>query len=226
MSENAGLQTVSKGSSVPHMKEVKRPIPKVYRIKDRSRVFKVSQKVLEQQARSEQQSLEDLRYCPVTRSQKHADSYDPVPAPEYSEAIKRTFKKDKFRPSVSFIPQTTLLEDQPAVNIAEPVYPQLGFNPMNEVPDLTVANGLSEDRRMRASNRRLASMLDSRAMERSRARFVMRSVEPDRPYIVDVNKHRMKNRTLQQSTEEIHDRTRKLVKKLFRPDSVPFNAGD
>lgn len=215
MSENSGLQTLE---NVQREQPTVR-IPRSYRIRDRTRVFKVNMEdqVLEQAARSKQRSLEDLRYCPVTRSQKHRRSYEPVKAPVYSEAIRRTFKKNKYRPSVSFIPETTLLEEQPALNIANPVYPQLGFNPLDEIPDLTVSNSLPENRQMRTSNRRLASMLDSRAIERSRARRVMRQINPDAPKIVDVQKHRQNHNNLRAAKSDVDLLTLQLAKKiLFR----------
>jgi len=216
MSENAGLQTLTKGSNVKYKHQIEQRIPPTFRVKDRTRVFQVLQETMAR----EQLSLEDLRYSPVTRADKHSMNYEPVGAPRYSEAIRRTFKKNKFRPSVSFIPQTALLENQPALNIADPVYPQLGFNPMEEVPDLSVANNLSENRQMRTSNRRLASLLDTRARERSRARFAMRTINPDAPRIVNVKKHRSQQATLQASQDVTNQKTKELVKKLFRNSSL------
>jgi len=222
MSENAGLQTLTKGSNVKYKHQIEQRIPPTFRVKDRTRVFQVdrSYRALQETMAREQLSLEDLRYSPVTRADKHSMNYEPVGAPRYSEAIRRTFKKNKFRPSVSFIPQTALLENQPALNIADPVYPQLGFNPMEEVPDLSVANNLSENRQMRTSNRRLASLLDTRARERSRARFAMRTINPDAPRIVNVKKHRSQQATLQASQDVTNQKTKELVKKLFRNSSL------
>lgn len=180
MSENAGLFNNKNLKKLVKEAPKKSQVIGSIKIKERDGVLMPTSLV------SEQKGIEDLRYSPFQRGSMSRSEYK-VQGHDMNE---KCVKKDPFRPAVSFIPRTRKLLSQPAVNIAQPVYDALDYNPVKEIPDQTVCNNLSEIRNYRQTNKKLMDLLDTRARAREQVRRTMRKVNPLAPHIVDVKRHR------------------------------------
>ena len=135
-----------------------------------------------------QNIIKDDRYSPFQRGEMNRKNYRYQPPLVDKE---KCVKKDPFKQAVSFIPRTKLLMEQPAVtNSAAADWVRLDYNPIKEIPDQTVCNNISEIRHVRQSNKKLMSLLDTRAQARRRIRQRMWDISPDLPRIVDVKQHR------------------------------------
>ena len=181
MSQNAGLDMGKPEFNVFQ----KEPIM----VKDRTGVLRPSQqKVGYEDKFDNQNTIKDSRYSPFQRGKMNRKNY------RRSEKMvdkEKCVKKDPFKQAVSFIPRTKILMEQPAVNnSAAPNYVRLDYNPVREIPDQTVCNNISEIRNVRRSNKKLLSMLDTRAQARRRVRQTMWDITPDQARIVNVKRHR------------------------------------
>jgi hypothetical protein len=106
----------------------------------------------------------------------------------------KIFKKNPLRPATSFVPRSVLLEEQPAVNVAEIGVGQPSlydpYPPERDTPAPTVANSLTEARDYRSQVRTVNSLLGTRAQQRRMVKRSLDRVNPSRPQIVDINEHR------------------------------------
>ena len=133
--------------------------------------------------------MPDDRYNPLTRG----GSYKPVPKP----TGERKWKQNPLMPTVSFIPRSVQLQEQPLLNGFDPTKPDLigakeilDGGATNAIPDTTVIDQIPESRNYRHQLRTVNSMLDTRAQQRRMIRKMMDRAQPDRPQIVDIDAHR------------------------------------
>lgn len=165
-------------------------------------------------------------YSPMTRGSS-SWFYEPVPRLGKAHRQEPIYKKNPLLPATSFVPRSVLLSEQPAVNIAENNVgqPQLydPYPPESDTPAPTVANSLTESRDYRQQRRTVDSLLDTRAQARRMVSRNMTRVEPDRPQIVDIKRHREKT---QSAFQEVAERQRReLIEKIIdRPMIRPKKA--
>jgi len=181
----------------------------------RSRVSNIPTEYKQQAARDNQISLKHDLYSPFTMGDRKLSNYRKVERPTREKCLKR----NPFRPSVPYIPQSTILEDQPLVNNdAMPTFYRLGPDSMKqtmlEQPDETVCNNLSEARSFPNQRRRVESMLTDRQLDARMARISMRRMIPNAPLVVNVRKHRQEHLQESPFTQVIDMNTANLLKKL------------
>lgn len=152
----------------------------------RERVIKRPIREIESIIRTDQTSLEDYRYNPLTRGEGVISNYKIVTKPTRQTCL----KKNPRRAATSFIPKTAILADQPAIqNPASPDYYALRANPMTETPDETVCNSLTEARNMTNMNLMQMNMLNSRQDWVNVQKQAFRRDNPNAPEIVDIKLH-------------------------------------
>jgi hypothetical protein len=132
-------------------------------------------------------------YSPFTHGEMDRSRYRRVPRP----TGERVWKKNPLMPAVSFVPVSVQLKEQPLLNVADPREPdpitemkKLEEGQTNRIPDTTVISSIPESRQYRQQLRTVSSLLDTRANQRRLVRGLMDQAQPDRPQIVDIDKHR------------------------------------
>lgn len=175
MSENAGLQDGRE-----------EPVKIVYVAPPRARSLAIQRPNVTINKRNR---MPDDRYNPFSRS----GSYKPVPRP----TGERKWKQNPLMPTVSFVPRSVQLQEQPLLNGFDPTKPDLigakeilDKGATNAIPDTTVINQIPESRNYRHQLRTVNSMLDTRAQQRRMIRRLMDRAQPNRPQIVDIDAHR------------------------------------
>ncbi len=142
--------------------------------------------------------MPDKRYNPFNRG--GASRYKTVPRP----TRERKWKQNPLMPTVSYVPMSVQLKEQPLLNVADPTMPDaisaeqiLATNV--RPPDTTVINAIPESRDYRQQLRTVNSMLDTRAQQRRFVRRQMDRLQPDRPQIVDIDAHRARHQPAMES---------------------------
>ena len=133
-------------------------------------------------------------YNPFTGGEQMTSDYERVAMIGKGHMQERIFKKNPLRPATSFVPRSVLLEEQPAVNVAEIGVGQPSlydpYSPERDTPAPTVANSLTEARDYRQQVMTVNSLLGTRAQQRRMVKRSLDRVDPSRPQIIDINKHR------------------------------------
>ena len=128
-------------------------------------------------------------YSPFARAEMDPRRFEPIPKAKRQK--KRLMRRNPLLPTRSYIPESVVMEDSPALNVADPTEPN-PYEPINDVPDLTVANSLTEERNVRNQVRDVRHYIDTRAQQRRLVRRVMQQIVPTQPRIVDIKAHRAK----------------------------------
>ena len=134
---------------------------------------------------NERNRMPDKRYNPFTRG----DSYKPVPR------VRRVARKrNPLMPTVSYVPSSVILNDQPLVNVEDPTMrdPISAREELatNRLPETTVMHAIPESRNYRNQLRSINSILDTRAQNVRMIGRYMDAMTPDRDEIVDIKQHR------------------------------------
>jgi hypothetical protein len=186
MSENAGI--IIEGKTDDQMDQVKMvEVPS--ETKKRSAVIRNPANEITDSGRG---VGDRYLYSPYTRGRDNAKLYEPIPMIGGAKRKEMVQKRNPLLPNTAYIPRTVVMQDHGALNVANPQMPT-PYDPLLDVPDLTVANSLTENRSYRNQARTVNSFLDTRSQERRLARKIMTSVQPNRAQIVDIKAHRASN---------------------------------